>query len=46
VWVLRDGQATPLAVRTGATNGRVTEIAGGDLKAGMDVITEATGSQP
>jgi HlyD family secretion protein len=46
VWVLQDGQATPVEVKTGATNGRVTEIAGGALKAGMAVITEATGSQP
>jgi HlyD family secretion protein len=45
VWVLRDGQATPVEVKTGATNGRVTEIVGGNLKAGMDIITEAT-SQP
>ncbi len=41
VWVLRDGQPVALEVQTGATNGRVTEIAGGELKAGMAVITEA-----
>ncbi|HEX7971233.1 MAG TPA: efflux RND transporter periplasmic adaptor subunit [Thiobacillus sp.] len=46
VWVLRDGQAVAVAVKTGASNGRVTEITGGDLKAGMDVITEAQGAQP
>ena len=40
VWVLRGTQAVPIDVRTGATNGRVTEITGGDLKAGMEVITE------
>ena len=45
VWVLRDGEATPVEVKTGATNGRVTEITSGDLKAGMEIITEAT-SQP
>jgi len=32
VWVLRDGQAEPIEVRTGATNGRVTEIVGGSLR--------------
>jgi HlyD family secretion protein len=40
VWVLRDGQPVPLDVRAGASNGRVTEITGGELKAGMQVITE------
>ncbi|HMA10548.1 MAG TPA: efflux RND transporter periplasmic adaptor subunit [Steroidobacteraceae bacterium] len=47
IWVLRDGKAEPLDVTTGATNGRVTEITGGALKAGMRVITEAlSGGQP
>lgn len=41
VWVLRDGQPVAMDVRTGATNGRMTEIVGGELKAGMAVITEA-----
>lgn len=46
VWILRDNQATPVEVKTGATNGRMTEIVGGALKAGMEVITETTSSQP
>lgn len=41
VWVLQDGQPAAIAVQTGATNGSVTEITGGALKAGMQVITEA-----
>lgn len=41
VWVLRDGQPMSLDVQTGATNGRMTEISGGELKAGVQVITEA-----
>jgi HlyD family secretion protein len=40
VWLLQDGQPVAVDVRTGATNGRVTEITGGNLKAGMQVITE------
>ncbi len=40
VWVLRDGQPVAIDVQTGATNGRVTEITGGDIQAGMQVITE------
>ncbi len=41
VWVLQDGQPTAIDVKTGATNGRMTEIVGGELKAGIQVITEA-----
>lgn len=41
VWVLQDNQPVAIEVQTGATNGQVTEITGGSLKAGMQVITEA-----
>ncbi|MSM41600.1 MAG: efflux RND transporter periplasmic adaptor subunit [Geobacter sp.] len=41
VWVLQDGQPVAVEVKTGASNGRMTEIVGGSLKAGMQVITEA-----
>ncbi len=40
IWVLREGQAVPMQVKIGATNGRVTEIVAGELEAGMEVITE------
>ena len=46
LWLLRDGEAVPLDVRTGATNGRVTEIVGGDIEPGMVVITEAAAARP
>jgi len=46
VWVLSDGQPVAIDVQTGATNGRVTEITGGDIKAGMQVITEALDTKP
>ncbi len=46
VWVLRDGQPAPLEVRTGASNGRVTEILEGSLTAGMEVITEVQETAP
>jgi HlyD family secretion protein len=46
VWVLQDGQPVAMDVKAGATNGRVTEITGGGLKAGMQVITEALDTQP
>ena len=40
VWVLNEGQPKPIAVKVGASNGRQTEITGGELKAGMAVITD------
>lgn len=46
VWVLRDGKPAPVEVKTGATNGRMTEIISGPLTAGMQVITESQGGTP
>jgi len=40
VWVLRDGQAVSVAVTPGISDDRMTEITGGDLQAGMRVITD------
>jgi len=42
VWVEQDGSAVPVAVQTGASNGRFTEITGGDIQAGTEVVIEAT----
>ncbi len=39
VWVLRGGVAVSVAVTPGISDGRMTEISGGDLQAGMLVIT-------
>ncbi len=45
VWVLGEqGKPQPVAVQTGASNGRQTEVAGGDLKPGMAVITDYQGA--
>lgn len=41
LWVLRNGTPAPVQVTVGATNGRYTEVTGGELKAGDPVITEA-----
>lgn len=46
VWVLQGGEPVALDVKTGATNGRVTEIVEGPLEADMHVITEALGARP
>lgn len=40
VWVLRDGVAVPVAVLPGISDGRMTEIVGGELQPGMQVITD------
>lgn len=44
VWVLRDGQPVPVSVVTGASDGRYTEIIGGELQEGMAVITDSVGA--
>lgn len=41
LWILREGAPAPLQVTTGTTNGRHTEVLGGELEPGMLVITEA-----
>ena len=46
VWVLRDGEPAAIEIRTGATNGRVTEVVDGPLEAGMQVITESVSTAP
>ena len=40
LWVLNDGKPQALPVKVGVSNGRQTEIVGGDLKPGMAVITD------
>ena len=38
VWTLKNGEPSEIAVTTGITDGRVTEIIGGDLTAGTPLI--------
>ncbi len=40
VWVLEQNIPKTVAVKTGISNGRMTEITGGELKAGMAVVTD------
>lgn len=40
VWVLQDGAAVAVTVTTGISDGRLTEVTGGELQAGMQVITD------
>ncbi|AOW11956.1 efflux transporter periplasmic adaptor subunit [Hydrogenophaga crassostreae] len=44
IWVLVDGSAKSVAVQTGISDGRMTEIVGGDLQPGMQVITDQRSS--
>jgi HlyD family secretion protein len=46
VYVLSAGKPTPREVTTGITDGRVTEIIGGELKEGDDVIVSVAGQNP
>lgn len=46
VWVLANGTPRPVSVTVGSSDGHRTEITGGDLRAGMQVITEAAGGTP
>lgn len=48
VWVLKDGQAVAVVVKTGISDGRMTEVIGGELQEGMAVITDqrAAGAAP
>ena len=40
VWVLKDNQATTVSVKTGISDGRMTEVTGDGLQEGMAVITD------
>ncbi len=44
VWVLKGKVLTPLEVKTGATDGRLTEVLGSDLQEGLNVLTDTKGS--
>lgn len=45
-WVLRDGVPAEVRVVPGISNGRVTEVIDGDLKEGMQVITDQRAGKP
>jgi HlyD family secretion protein len=40
VWVLKEGKAVEVAVTTGISDGRMTEVSGPELQEGMAVITD------
>jgi HlyD family secretion protein len=46
VWVLRNGAPVAVNVTPGISDGRMTEITGGDLTEGMQVITDQRSANP
>ena len=46
VWVLQNGAPVEVPVTVGHTDGRVTEVSGAGLKAGIAVIVDVKGAQP
>jgi HlyD family secretion protein len=42
IWILREGKAAPVRIRTGISDGSVTEVAEGEVEPGDLVITDAT----
>jgi HlyD family secretion protein len=46
VWMVRAGKLVPIAISVGATNGTLTEITGGDLKVGQEVVVDTIAAKP
>ena len=46
VWILRGGQPFAGAVTTGSTDGVMTEITGGDITVGTEVVTDMISASP
>ena len=46
VWVLRKGEPFAAAVATGSTDGVMTEITGGDITVGTEVVTDMISASP
>ena len=40
VWILKNGQLSPVSVTTGSTSGLMTEILVGDIQPGMEVVVD------
>lgn len=41
VWILKNGQLSPVSVTTGSTSGLMTEILTGDIQPGMEVVVDS-----
>jgi HlyD family secretion protein len=40
VWILKDGEPVPVAIRTGVTDGTLTEVMEGEVTPGMELIVD------
>ena len=40
VWTLRDGQLIAIAIITGVTDGKMTEVVSGDIEPGMELVVD------
>jgi HlyD family secretion protein len=40
VWILKNGQLSPVSITTGSTSGLMTEILAGDIQPGMEVVVD------
>jgi HlyD family secretion protein len=45
VWLLKDGELHPLSVKTGLSDGNLTEIVEGDLSEGSAVVVDTVGPE-
>lgn len=46
LWVLENGMPRQLSVQAGLSDGRMTEVSGGELKEGMQLIVDQKAQQP
>ncbi len=46
VWVLKGDKVEPISVKTGVSDGRLTEIKSGDVTEGMELVTDAVLATP
>lgn len=40
VWILENGQLSPISITTGSANGGMTEVVAGDIQTGMEVVVD------
>jgi HlyD family secretion protein len=43
IWVLKEGQVSPVRIRTGISDGSFSEVLEGEVAAGAEVVTDAAG---
>jgi len=42
VWTLKNGQLAPITITKGLSDGKMTEVISGDVKPGMELVTDTT----